>query len=136
MNRVYRTPTHIIEIEVVGDQTAASVRAMGIEAARLAAQLRREQRPVLVLDNLKRLGHTDSAARREVARIARQLDFDRGAMLGDATPLMRLGTNLMLRAIGRPNLRYFASRDAALLWLTTDQPAQPGPEQDNAPVSS
>jgi hypothetical protein len=31
---------------------------------------------------------------------------------------MRYGTNLMLRAIGRANVRYFASTEAAQAWLT------------------
>jgi UDP-N-acetylmuramyl pentapeptide synthase len=71
----------------------------------------------MVLDDLKRMGETNSAARAEVARLAKTLDFDRCAMLGEANPMMRYGTNLMLRAIGRSNVKFFASQDAALMWL-------------------
>jgi hypothetical protein len=37
--------------------------------------------------------------------------------VGGAGGPMRFGANLMLRAIGKPNLRFFASIDAAKLWL-------------------
>jgi hypothetical protein len=93
---------------------------MGEQAMVLVQALRHEQRPVFILDNLKFMGETTPEARREVARIARLLDFDRGAMVGDANPLMRHGTNLMLRSIGRRNLRYFASFDGAYAWFGLD----------------
>jgi hypothetical protein len=119
-NRVSRTSHHVILIDVIGPQTDASVRQMGREIERLIHQLRREGRPVLIIDNLKQMGETTPEARHEVARLARELDFDRGAMVGNINPLMRHGTNLMLRAIGRSNLRYFASFDGAYTWLDLD----------------
>ena len=116
-NQVYSNPQGIIEIEVVGDQTEITVREMGLQIKTLIAQTRHNSQPVLLLDNLKRMGNTTPEARREVARLAKSLDFDRTAMLGQNNIMMRYGTNLMLRAIGKPNIRYFANRDAALLWL-------------------
>jgi len=117
MNKVFLNHQGVIEIEVVGDQTTASVRVMGEAIAALASQLRAQSRPVLLLDNLKRMGETTPEARSEVSRLAKTLEFDRGAMVGDGSMMMRYGTNLMLRAIGRSSLRYFSSRDAALMWL-------------------
>jgi UDP-N-acetylmuramyl pentapeptide synthase len=120
VNKVYLDENGIIEIEVVGDQTAASVHAMGEEIQALILKLEQASKPVLLLDNLKRMGDTTPEARSEVGRLAKTLRFDRGAMVGDGSVMMRSGTNLMLRAIGRSNLRYFASRDAALMWLGVD----------------
>ena len=116
-NKVYLTQEGYIEIEVVGDQTDQSVKEMGEEISALIAKLKHKKRPVLVLDNLKAMGDTTPEARREVARLAKSLGFDRTAMLGRSGAMMRYGTNLMLRAIGRHNIRYFSSRDGALLWL-------------------
>lgn len=116
-NRVHINALGLLEINVIGNQTEESVRAMGLNISRCITQLRASNRPVLVLDDLKKMGQTDSAARAEVARLAKTLDFDRCAMMGDASPMMRYGTNLMLRAIGRSNVKFFASRDAALMWL-------------------
>jgi UDP-N-acetylmuramyl pentapeptide synthase len=121
LNKVQLNPDGVIEIWVVGDQTAASVREMGEKVAFYITELRAAGRPVLVLDNLLRLGHTSSDARREVARLARALAFDRLAMAGGASPAMRYGTNLMLRAIGRTSIRYFASPDSAREWLCYNQ---------------
>src|SRR5207249_4981277 len=100
----YIDPDGLLQIWVVGDQTAESVREMGEKLTFYTQKLREEHKPVFVLDNLINMGRTTSEARREVARIARTLDFDHGAMVGDGSALMRYGTNLMLRAIGRSNL--------------------------------
>ncbi len=118
VNKVYIDPDGLLQIWVVGDQTAESVREMGEKLGFYTHKLREEHKAVLVLDNLMRMGKTTSEARQEVARIARTLDFDRGAMVGDGSALMRYGTNLMLRAIGRGNLRYFNHLESAQKWLT------------------
>jgi hypothetical protein len=122
-NKVFINALGLLEINVRGDQTRESVQAMGQSIQELINQLQATNRPVLLLDDLKKMGETDSAARSEVARLAKTLDFDRCAMLGDSNPMTRYGTNLMLRAIGKSNVKFFASRDAALMWLgveTTD----------------
>lgn len=117
-NKVFINPEGLLEIWVIGDQTAETVREMGEKCAYFAADLRRRGLPVLVLDNLLKMGATTSEARREVARVAKALDFDRAAMVGGGNLAFRYGTNLMLRAIGRRNLRYFAHRESACKWLT------------------
>ncbi len=117
VNKVYLDTDGLLQIWVVGDQTADTVREMGEKLGYFVEQLRAQGRPVLVLDNLKKMGATTSGARAEVARIAKALNFDRAAMVGDGSPAMRFGTNLMLRAIGRGNVHYFSSLDAARIWL-------------------
>ncbi len=116
-NQVYQNRRGYIEINVIGNQTKESVRQMGEETSVLISTIRRQSRPVMILDNLKAMGETTPEARREVARLAKTLGFDRIAMLGDSSMMMRYGTNLMLRAIGQRNIRYFSSHDGALLWL-------------------
>ncbi|MDB5179329.1 MAG: hypothetical protein JWN01_1272 [Patescibacteria group bacterium] len=117
INKVYLDNDGLLQIWVIGDQTAESVREMGEKASIYSAQLRSQGRPVLVLDNLIKMGGTTSGARKEVARIARTLDFDRAVMVGDSSALMRYGTNLMLRAIGRGNTRYMSNLAVARHWL-------------------
>jgi hypothetical protein len=75
------------------------------------------------LDDLRRMGRTDSSVRAEVARLTKQLRYDRAAMVGDGSLFMRYGTNLMLKAIGRSNARYFGHQETALKWLRTGAPA-------------
>jgi hypothetical protein len=124
LNKIQLSADGFIEVWVVGDQTTETVREMGEKVAHYIAELRAAGRPVLVLDNLLHMGYTGSDARREVARLARTLHFDRVAMAGGDSLILRYGTNLMLRAIGRPNIRYFASLDSAREWLLLT-PIQP-----------
>ena len=117
VNRVYIDSDGLIQIWVIGDQTHETVREMGEKIGYFIEQQRHLRRPVLVLDNLQKMGHTTSQARGEVARLAKTLTFDRAAMVGDGSAAMRYGTNLMMRAVGRSNVRYFSSLDSARIWL-------------------
>jgi UDP-N-acetylmuramyl pentapeptide synthase len=117
VNKVYLDQAGLLQVLVIGDQTEDSVREMGEKLYAFVMQLRSQRQPVLVLDNLLEMGATTSEARREVGRIAKSLDFDLAAMVGDNSLPMRYSTNLMLRAIGKSNLRYFGNIDSARKWL-------------------
>ena len=117
VNKVYIDNDGFLQVWVIGDQTEESVREMGEKLSAFAARLRQERKPVLVLDNLLKMGNTTSEARRQVGHIAKVLDFDRAAMVGENSLIMRYSTNLMLRAIGRSNLCYFGNIDSARKWL-------------------
>jgi UDP-N-acetylmuramyl pentapeptide synthase len=119
LNKVFVDSDGLLRIWVVGDQSAASVREMGDKVQLCLADLSRRGLPLLILDDLRRMGHTDSAVRAEVARLVRQLQYDRAAMIGDGSLLMRYGTNLMLKAVGRSNARYFSHEETAVKWLLT-----------------
>lgn len=116
-NRVYINSDNIIEIEVIGDQTVASVELMGRQIDRLITQMKAVGKPCLLLDNLLQIGRVKPDARRMVVELAKRLDYDRAAMLGQGG-MMRFGANLMLRATGKAyKLRYFDSREDAVKWL-------------------
>lgn len=117
-NQVYLHDKGYIHVSVVGDQTAESVKAMGDQVKVLLGRLKEQHKPMLIFDDITTIGHTDIPARRTVAELAQTLNFDRVAMVGDGSTLMRVGTNLMLKAIGRSNIRYFDDRDKAVEWLT------------------
>jgi UDP-N-acetylmuramyl pentapeptide synthase len=122
VNRVFQQPEGLIIIEVVGDQTADSVTEMGEKLATYSTRLRVEGKPVCALDDLTRIGEASPEARAVVAKLAKNLDFDRCAMVGDGSVWMRHSTNLMLRAIGRSNVRYFSRHEPALRWLAEVAP--------------
>ena len=131
VNKVFISDRGIIEIWVIGHQTYDSVREMGEKIGRYVQEQRAAGVPVLILDNIIDLGTTTSDARREVARLAKTLTFDRAAMVGNGSRAMRFGTNLMLHAIGRSNTRYFSHLYAAEDWLL-DYAAQSGSGQPPA----
>lgn len=111
----------IIHIYVIGDQTAASVAAMGKDIVRLLKKLKTQGKPGLVLDDITLLGNTDIQARRAVVDLAKTLPYKKTAMLGDGSVLMRVGTNLMLKAMGKgDSVRYFENRDLAIAWLRAE----------------
>jgi hypothetical protein len=121
-NRVFLTENGILEIVTVGPQNAASVEHMGRELEALITSQRAVGKPALVLDNLLELGPVDTEGRKLVVELGKRLDYDRLAMLGKGG-MMRLGTNLMLRAIGKSyKLRYFDDRGKAVAWLKQKTP--------------
>ena len=110
----------IVHIYVIGDQTAASVAAMGKDTLQLLKKLEAQGKPGLILDDITLLGNTDMQARRAVVDLAKSLPYKKTAMLGDGSVLMRVGTNLMLKAMGKgDSVRYFENRDLAVTSLTT-----------------
>ena len=119
-NKVFRNSLGIIEIHVVGDQDDASVREMAEAAIRLAAACRQADEPVLILDNLLQIGEVPPSARQVVVDYGKKMDYDRLAMLGNH-PLLRLGTNLLITAVGKGSrIRYLDDEAAALRWLLGD----------------
>lgn len=109
----------IVYIYVIGDQTAASVAAMGKDVSRLLKKLDTQGKPGLVLDDITLLGNTDMQARRGVVELAKSLPYKKAAMLGDGSVVMRVGTNLLLKAMGKgDSVRYFEDHDLAIAWLT------------------
>jgi hypothetical protein len=118
-NAIFMNDDGFIEVTVNGDQTGESVQAMGEEVKALLEKLKADRKPRLILDDLTHMGNTNIPARQKVAELAKTLDFERVAMVGDGSMLMRVGTNLMLGAIGKGgNIRYFEDRKRAIAWLT------------------
>ncbi len=116
-NKVFINHRNIVEIIVTGDQTEASVRAMADDAYQLCAQLRAQQKPALILDNLLAMGNVPPEARALVVDLIRSDQFDKLAMVGSDT-LLRFGANLMLQATGKGSrVKYFDSYDSASDWL-------------------
>ena len=116
-NKVFLNKLKIVEIQVVGDQTPDSVAAMGVAIQRLCKRRRKADGPVLVLDDILRIGVVPPEARKVVVRLGKSLDYDRLAMVGNGN-VLRLGANLLLTAVGKAGkLKYFDSYDAATAWL-------------------
>lgn len=116
-NSVFLREDDIIEIQVVGDQTSPSVKQMGETAIDLAVHLRAAGKPVLILDDLRQIGSVTPDGRHAVVTLAKTIDYDRLVMVGNGS-LLRLGANLMLRAVGKAEkIKYFEDYEAAVHWL-------------------
>ena len=117
VNKVFLNEHDIIEIHVVGDQTVKSIAAMGKEVDDLIVKLRAEDKTVLILDVLVDMGDVPPEGRKKVVELAKELDYDKTAMVGKSA-VLRFGANLMLRATGRGDtVRYFEDYREATDWL-------------------
>lgn len=114
---VFTNEQSIVECHVVGDQTVESITAMGEKISTQLGELKRQHKPLLVLDDLTQMGKVPPEGRQAVVSFAKGLRYDRLAMLG-TNGLLRLGVNLIARASGRSKkLRYFTNRQDAVRWL-------------------
>ncbi len=117
-NKVFLNDQDIVEIHVVGDQTYDSVMQMGNQARVLLTKLEKDEKPGLILDNITKLGGSDTAARQAVKDLAQDLPFEKTAMLGTKNLLLSVGTKILLQAIGQSSkIKYFDSLNAAVTWL-------------------
>jgi UDP-N-acetylmuramyl pentapeptide synthase len=117
-NSVILNKDGIIEITVIGNQTVSSVSSMAEQARKLLEELGKKGKKQLILDDITKLGTTDIAARKAVAKAAHELPFERCVLLGDGSTLMRVATNLLLHGIGKGSkIRYFEDREKATVWL-------------------
>jgi len=116
-NEVFINKYSMVEIKVRGDQTVESVQAMGNDAMRLADQLHKAKKRVMILDNLLEIGDVPIEASTRVAELAKSSNYDKLAMLGSGR-LIKIGANLIFHAAGRAKrMRYFDSRTEAIRWL-------------------
>jgi len=117
-NKVFKNEFGVVEAVVVGDQTAASIQHMFDQASELCDGMRQADRPVLILDNLTKVGKAPTEGLKVVVGNVKSTDFDKFAFVGSGT-LFRLGAVLVLQAIGKgDSVKYFDDYDAAISWLT------------------
>lgn len=116
-NNVFLNNDNIIEVAVVGDQTAETIQAMGNDIEALATSLANDGQQVLILDDIQKMGTVSKEGRDLVIALGKKLHYQRLAMVGKPG-LLRFGTNLLMQAMGRGNqLHYFDNRPEAIAWL-------------------
>lgn len=112
----------VIERDVVvcvvdGDQTISSIRAMGDDIANKLAELEKQHKPRLAIDDIRSIGKVPKEGQRQVVAFEKSLRYRKLAMVGKGG-MLRMGANLLIRASGRnKKLRYFTDYEAALRWL-------------------
>ena len=116
-DKVYINEYGLIEIIVHGDQTVESVNALADKTDDFVHKFHSEGKPALVLDNLMLLGNAPSNVRKTVIKRIRNAHIDKFAFVG-TDRMLRLGSNLVLRAIGKGNsVKYFDDYGTAVTWL-------------------
>lgn len=122
VNKVFINKSDIVECQVIGNQTVQSVEKMGQEIKSSLLELKTLHKPLLLLDDIRRMGEVPPGARNVVISLGKTLTYDRLAMVGNGG-LLRFGANLLLRAMGRSRkVRYFTDYDVAVSWLKIEKP--------------
>lgn len=120
-NRVTLIDHDIIYVEKMGDQTVQSMRALCTRIGELAAELRAQDKAVLILSNASREQHMSKAVRDIVIAIGHTLDFDRSATFTSSKRLHSV-RDLMIRVNGLDQkVANFKTEDEALAWLLSFQ---------------
>lgn len=116
-NRVFINNKGFVECRVIGDQNLKSVTAMGQQIEALLSELENMRQPLLILDDITKIGRVPSNARKAVIQFVKNLQYDRLAMVGD-NGIIRLGANLIFRASGRgKKVKFFSNHAQAVRWL-------------------
>jgi UDP-N-acetylmuramyl pentapeptide synthase len=123
-NNFFMNDTGIIEIITTGDRTASLIQSSARKIFKFTAELRKEGKPVLILNDISQMGELPPEAHKIFADITRAADYDRFALVGNDN-IMRLGANLIAQAIGKSDkLKYFDSHDQATAWLQEFSPGK------------
>lgn len=120
-NKVFLNDHGMLELVFYGNQPAEKVRQMLAEEDVIIAQLTREGKPVNVLANAEQVGKMTSDGRKLAVQYVKAQPFRRIAVYGGGT-FMRTVASMVIRALGRRDIRVFGTREPALKWLLEDSP--------------
>jgi hypothetical protein len=116
-NKVEMLHGEFIYVEKVGDQTEATMMDLYMRVKKLAAELRKQGKPVLILSNAERQGATDEAGQKAAVLIGKELDFDKSATYTSSEYLHNL-RDVMAKAIELDQkVANFDTRAEAAAWL-------------------
>jgi hypothetical protein len=109
----------IIYVEKFGDQTELSLFELTGRISLLATELRKQDKPVLILTNATAEGTMDKSAIAVATKIGQELDYDKSASYGAPGFLHVLRENLITEAKLDAKVANFVTREEALAWLCT-----------------
>lgn len=116
-NKVELLKNNIIFVQKVGDQTEESMRDLFEKISKLAADLRAQNKSVLVLSDARKEGKMNINARKLAIKIGGKLDYDKSASYGSSAYLHSL-RELMARATDlEEKVTSFKTRKEAETWL-------------------
>lgn len=113
----FNPATGFIEIDSQGELNVEQTKALFDTFDREIADVRKAGKPVLLLVRLAKLGPSNAEARRLSGKRAREVDFDRAAVVASDSFSLAL-TKLITHAAGmHERLRFFDREQEARTWL-------------------
>jgi hypothetical protein len=115
-NEVFLNPSGFIEQCYIGYQTEKSTAEGIAELEKLAAKLRAQRKPVLILIDITKLGGTSLGARVAGINGMKSVKYKRAAMYGSLSTQVLVNTLAMI-AGKQDNTKAFSDRAEAIKWL-------------------
>lgn len=116
-NRVEFDSNEFISLIYEGDQDESRLKQTIDESGKMMEQLKKDQKPVLVLVDLSHMGKLHTMARHIGEKSLRTQPFDRLAIFGWDI-FTKYVVNLIIIASGKSDqAKFFNSRDEAINWL-------------------
>lgn len=109
----------IIEVVNSGPKTPEEQGETIRQIQELSEKLRKENKPVLILDDISQMDIPSEALRRVGSNVEKMADFDKFALFASSAQ-MRAIVNFMILAGKETKLRVFENREQAIAWLKED----------------
>lgn len=107
----------IIYAEYVGDQTFETVKEAQRQTEILIKNLRAQNKRVLLLGDVSKMGKQDMAVRKATYEVFTQMDYDKIAFWGPNYFISGL-VNLIIKGTGKTSkIRVFRGQEEAVGWL-------------------
>ena len=116
-NSVKLLKNDIIYVEKKGQQTAESMLRLHAEINTYIEQLRKDDKPVLILSNAAEDNMDDPGAQAVAKRLGKEMDFDQSATYGHSPYLVELRRHMMEAANLGDKIGDFHTREEAEAWL-------------------
>ncbi len=116
-NKVELLDNDIIYVQKIGDQTEQSLFELIGKINHLAAGLRAQKKPVLILSNASAEGKMDAKARKMAAKIGKDLAYDKSATFGSSEYLYNLRELMIIATQLNQKVANFKTEAEAVAWL-------------------
>jgi UDP-N-acetylmuramyl pentapeptide synthase len=116
-NKVFLNKNEYIEIIYEGDQTSETVNNVVDETLKIISILKKQNKPVKIINDLSKLGGSSMGARKTSAETLEKVKYDKVALFG-ANLFMKYLAILIIKASGMgEKVKYFDTREEAEKWL-------------------
>lgn len=116
-NRNYIGEDGFIHSIWVGDLNASVVERMGKELAGLVEEVRKKGKPVLILDDISKIGKVPLSARQAGFKVIKELDYDKCAIFGNYPLLAGLVKAVVLATGCSFKIKFVGNKQEAEAWL-------------------
>jgi hypothetical protein len=116
-NKIFINKQDIIEIALAGDQDIPTIERIVREIRALHEQLKRKEKPLLLMADMTHLGTGTARMRKYSADQLKTLPIKKFALFA-GTPFMRNVARFIVIAAGKSkNVQAFKNREEAITWL-------------------